>query len=241
MRGRKDEVSWGVERSRRRRKLGSTYLVVGHDYKIGLVHADTPIPQRLDHEMISHEGQRALVQVPARRARQVIVDRLGQINDMGGGEVVQRRSERSSSTREDEALPRDRFDSFGEGGRRGWRVGVVEGFAHRVSNGREGAIGELVSASIASALARLGGHADEGRRAVDVTCREVLGRPFVRGTAVGGAERIGSRGGEEALQLDELVVLGAEVGAALDGESRFGEGGSTVLGGVGDLGGEDGC
>lgn len=53
--------------------------------------------------------------------------------------------------------------------------------------------------------------------------------PVVRGTEVGDADGVGGGGGEVALELEDRVVLGAEVTAALDGEGRVGEGGAAVL------------
>lgn len=81
--------------------------------------------------MIAEEGQGRLVEVPASGAREMIIDRLGQVDHMSCWEVVHRCSECPSGTREDEALPGYPLDLLreGESGRSG--LGVVEGLVRR--------------------------------------------------------------------------------------------------------------
>jgi len=64
------------------RKGSQTHLEVRHDHEVGFVDGDGLVAERLDEVMVSHERQRRLVDVIAHRTLHVVVNRLGQTDDM---------------------------------------------------------------------------------------------------------------------------------------------------------------
>lgn len=225
-------------------KLASqgTHLVVRYDNKVGVLDSDRPIPKRLDEKVIAQERQRRLVEVPARLRLEVIVNRLREFDDMRLRQLIEGRSERAPRSWEDDGVPGNGRYAIDEADLRDGLCarGVVRK-AVGVGERLEGSFGASVAAPVSSALARVRGEADEGGGTVDRAHGQVLGSPSRRFASrwIAQCARVGVF--ERDLKSDESVVLLSVVAAALDGEGRVGEGGASVLGRVGDLGGDDGC
>lgn len=151
---RRREMSAGCSRREERRRT-KTNLEVGHNDKISLVNGRRPVLERLDKVVVPHKRQRRLVDIVARRTLHVIVDRVGETNNVTLRELVEAEVEGVLGTGKDEGVPGDRFDALGErlrrdvGGRRRVRLEIG------VGNGGEGTKRSRPAATAASALALL--------------------------------------------------------------------------------------
>lgn len=193
--------------------------------------------------MVSHERQRRLVDIVAHRALHVVVDRLGETDDVTLRKLFETEVEGVLGAGEDESVPGNRFGSLSESLRLNRRDGGREGLEVGVSDGGEGAGCSRIAAAVSGALALFRCEAGDGSGAVDRARLKILLAPRHSVAVRRVADLVRRRRArlETGLELVDAVMLGAEVLATLDGESRLAECGTTVFGGVGDLRSEESC